>query len=171
MKTRQGYVSNSSSSSFLIPNINGSCDRMRINTYAVPCVKLPEEIWKAIERNHVDWDGKKFEMSSVSNEWWLTTMVSDCLDCYSEVAGAPGALPYLEGQDSPYGYYDEDGEKNYIVFKRGGEKFYVDAYDFIGSGGIELPSMIELRDKANARFGSKMTKSQQLNALKCLFNF
>ena len=170
MKSRSGYVSNSSSSSFLIPNINGNCDKMQNNMYVVPCVKLPEEIWKKIEANHVDWDGKRLDMSSVSNEWWLTTLVSDCMDCYSEVAGMPGAIAYLEGHEAPYGWYDD--ETSYIVFKRGGDEFYVDAYDFIGHGGVELPGIVELRDKAKAILDSRtLNKSQKLDALKCLFNY
>ena len=170
MKSRSGYVSNSSSSSFLIPGTKENAEKMSTGACPVPCLKLPEEIWRKIEQNHVDWEGRKLEMSSVSDEWWLTTLVSDCMEHYSEVAGMPGAIAYLEGHDAPYGWYDD--ESGYIMFKRGGDEFYVDAYDFIGNGALELPGVVELREKAREILDSKsMNKSQKLDALKCLFNY
>ena len=160
------YVSNSSSSSFLVPR-----DLFNDDDIGIRCVKLPEEIWKAIEANHVDFDGKKPEMSSVSNEWWLTVLVSDCMDEWGRISGIHGAIPYLEGHDAPYGWYSEDGEKNYVVFTRFGEKFYVDAYDLnVCDDGI--PSVVQLREKANSIFASKaLNKTQKLEALQCLFNY
>lgn len=166
MKRRMSYVSNSSSSSFLVPKDVFDDD------IGMRCVKLPEEIWKAIERNHVEFDGTKLDLSSVSNEWWLTVLVSDCMDEWGRINSIPGAKPYLEGHDAPYGWYDEDGEKNYIVFTKYGEKFYVDAYDFIGHEGNEIPDAVRLREEVNRIMESKsLNKSQKLDAIKCLFNY
>ena len=164
MKTRNGYVSNSSSSSFLLPH--------PVNGHAVSCIKLPREIWKAIEKNHIEWDGKKFDMSA-SDEWWLTDMVSDCDDTYSEICDIENSIAYLEGDTQPYGSYDEDGEKNYIIFKKGDDKFYILASDFMDERGIsEIPESVDLRDGAKKILESKsLNKTQKLNALRFLFDF
>lgn len=162
MRTRFGYVSNSSSSSFLVPR--------EYNAGGVESIKLPEEIWKAIWRNHVEWDGKKLDLS-VSDEWWLTNMVSDCIDQYGEIAESPNAIPYLEGNECPYGYYDR--ESDYIVFRRNDEHFYVLVSDFVDvNGRTEIPDVVRLRDGARKVLESKdLNKTQKLEALKCLFDF
>ena len=98
MKTRAGYVSNSSSSSFLVPKEPSG----RIGS-----IRLPREIWEAISRNHVEWNGEKHDMSS-SNEWWLTEMVSDCRDEFNELSSMKGSFAYLDGHDMPYKYYDDE---------------------------------------------------------------
>ena len=165
MKSRRGYVSNSSSSSFLVPKDLGE-GRVR-------CVKLPPEIWKKIEENHIDWDGKRYVMSPVSSEWWLTEFVSDCMeDEYKRICCINGAISYLEGNDAPYGWYDEDGESNYILFKKHGISYYVDAYDIIGDSRDGMPTIFELRDKVNEIMRVKgLNMSQKLGAIKHIFNF
>lgn len=164
MKTREGYVSNSSSSSFLVP-----CkpDVMRVN-----CIKLPKEIWKAIEKNHVEYDGTKFDMS-MSEEWWLTELVSDCCSQYEELADIPNAIHYLEGNEMPYGAYDEDGEKDYIKFKSQGQEFWMLASDFMDAkGDSEIPEVAVLRDNVHKVLQSKnLTMSQKLSAISHLFDF
>ena len=163
MKTRNGYVSNSSSSSFLVPfKVEGQ----------VSSVKLPKEIWKAIEKNHVDWDGKKFDMSK-SNEWWLTEMVSDCQEQYSELSNDESIIQYLEGNDMPYGCYDEDGEKAFIKFKKNGQNFYVLASDFLDENGkSDVPESVQLREWVTKILESKnLSKSQKLDAVKFIFDF
>lgn len=163
MKIRSGYVSNSSSSSFLVPcEVSG-----RINS-----IKLPKEIWQSIEKNHLDWDGKKIDLSA-SDEWWLTEMVSDCLEEYSKISKIPHSVSYLEGNDEPYGCYDEGGEKDYIQFRKDGQRFYVLASDFIGEGGSsDIPESVQLRDAARRIFDSDaLNKTQKLDALRKLFDF
>ena len=163
MKKRYSFVSNSSSSSFLVPfKVEGR----------VSCIKLPKEIWKAIEKNHVEWDGKKFDMSK-SDEWWLTEMISDCDEKYSEISGIDGAIAYLEGNDMPYGCYETDGEKSFIKFKKDGEQFYVLVSDFIDeNGGDDIPESVKLRERAKKVLDSKvLTKTMKLNALKFIFDF
>lgn len=163
MKTRNGYVSNSSSSSFLIPTeLKGR----------VECIELPKEIWQAIARNHVEWDGKKLDLSG-SSRWWLTDMVSDCAEEYGELSQMPHAVPYLEGNDMPYGCYEDDADINFIKFTKNGCDFYVLASDFIDEcGKKDIPDAVSLRIDANTILQSKsLNKTQKINALKKLFGF
>ena len=163
MKKRFSYVSNSSSSSFLVPHeVTGR----------VSSIKLPNEIWKAIEKNHIGWNGEKFNLSEESDEWWLTELVSDCWEEeYEAVSSIEHAHSYLEGSDAPYGWYENDGEKNYIVFKDGDTDFYVAAYDISGKDG-GIPEIIDIREKAKGILYNKaLNKTLKLNALKNLFDF
>ena len=164
MKRREGYVSNSSSSSFLVP-----CEP---NLPRVSAIKLPKEIWKAIERNHVEWNGKKFDMS-MSEEWWLTDMVSDCTEQYKQISDIPNVISYLDGNDMPYGAYDEDGEKDYIIFKKNEESFFVLVSDFLDEKGKEdIPGLVLQRDAVKRILYAKdMNKTQKLEALKSMFDF
>lgn len=163
MKTRNGYVSNSSSSSFLVPQALSS---------HVNAIKLPEEIWRAIWKNHVEWDGKTFDMSA-SDQWWLTTMIPECDNAYEQIANIPHAIPYLEGNSMPYGCYEDDSEKNYLKFHKDGEEFYVLISDFLNNDGkYDIPPAVTLRDNAKKIFNCKsMNKSQKLDALEHLFDF
>lgn len=163
MKTRFGYVSNSSSSSFLVPcNVEG-----RFSS-----IKLPKEIWKAIEENHVDWEGKKYNLSEESDEWWLTEFIPDSMeDAYEKISSIPNAHSYLEGSDAPYGWYDNDGEQRYVVFKDGETDFYVESSDLSGKDG-GIPEVISLRKKVKSvLFNKSLNKTQKINALKDLFDF
>lgn len=163
MKTRAGYVSNSSSSSFLVPKEPSG----RISS-----IKLPREIWEAISRNHVEWNGEKHDMSS-SDEWWLTEMVSDCRDEFNELSSMKGSFTYLDGHDMPYGCYDDEGEKNFIKFRKNGCDFYVLLSDFIGADGTDdIPDSVKLRNDIRAILESKlMNKSQKLDAISFLIDF
>ncbi len=164
MKLRIDYVSNSSSSSYLLPfKYDGR----------VSSIKLPEEVWKAIAKNHVGWDGKKPDMSC-SNEWWLTELVSDCCEReYSEISNAKNAIPYLEGHDKPYGWYEEDGEKEYITFKDEYTEYYVLVDDFIDEHGeSHIPEVFALRNNAKKILDAKcLNKTQKLEAIRHLFDF
>ena len=163
MKTRTGYVSNSSSSSFLVPKEPSG----RISS-----IKLPREIWEAISRNHVEWNGEKHDMSSY-NEWWLTEMVSDCRDEFRELYDMEGSFTYLDGHDMPYGCYDDEGEKNFIKFRKNGCDFYVLLSDLIGADGTDdIPDSVKLRNDIRTILESKlMNKSQKLDAISSIIDF
>ena len=163
MKTRAGYVSNSSSSSFLVPKEPSG----RIGS-----IKLPREIWEAISRNHVEWNGEKHDMSS-SDEWWLTEMVSDCRDEFNELSSMKGSFAYLDGHDMPYGCYDDEGEKNFIKFRKNGCDFYVLLSDFIGADGTDdIKGSVKLRNDIRTILESKLlNKSQKLDAISSLIDF
>ena len=167
MRKRDGYVSNSSSSSFLIP-----FDIGELRLAGVSCIKLPNDIWKAIERNHVEYNGKKFDMS-MSENWWLTDMVSDCVDAYSAICETPNAIPYLDGDSVPYGYYDENGEQNFIKFRKYDTDYFILASDFIENDGKDdIPSYVHLRDEAKKVFNNKsLNLTQKMNLIKHLFDF
>ena len=163
MKTRTGYVSNSSSSSFLVPKEPSG----RISS-----IKLPREIWEAISRNHVEWNGEKHDMSS-SDEWWLTEMVSDCRDEFNELSSMKGSFTYLDGHNMPYGCYDDEGEKNFIKFRKNGCDFYVLLSDFIGADGTDdIPGSVKLRNDIRTILESKLlNKSQKLDAISSIIDF
>ena len=163
MKVRLNYVSNSSSSSFLVPKEPSG----RISS-----IKLPREIWEAISRNHVEWNGEKHDMSS-SDEWWLTEMVSDCRDEFNELSSMKGSFTCLDGQDMPYGCYDDEGEKNFIKFRKNGCDFYVLLSDFIGADGTDdIPGSVKLRNDIRTILESKlMNKSQKLDAISSIIDF
>jgi hypothetical protein len=163
MKVRLNYVSNSSSSSFLVPKEPSG----RISS-----IRLPREIWEAISRNHVEWNGEKHDMSS-SDEWWLTEMVSDCRDEFNELSSMKGSFTYLDGHDMPYGCYDDEGEKNFIKFRKNGCDFYVLLSDFIGADGTDdIPDSVKLRNSIRTILESKlMNKSQKLDAISSLIDF
>lgn len=163
MKTRTGYVSNSSSSSFLVPKEPSGC---------VNSIRLSREIWEAISRNHIEWNGEKYDMSS-SGEWWLTEMVSDCRDEFKELSDMEGSIAYLDGNDMPYGCYDDEGEENFIKLRKNGCVFYVLLSDFIGADGKDdIPDSVKLRSSIRTILESKlMNKSQKLDAISSLINF
>ena len=165
MKIRSNYVSNSSSSSFLVP-------ADAVLPYNVSAFALPENIWKAIEKNHVDYNNEHLDLSSKSDKWKLTRMVSDCEEVYAEVCSIPGVSQYLEGNDMPYGCYEDDADKYYIRLKKRDEEFYILSYDITGGSPDDLPEVIWLRDKANEIFNNKsLNKTQKLALLMHIFNF
>ena len=163
MKTRKSYVSNSSSSSFLVP---------RKPEGGINAIRLPREIWEAISDNHIDWNGEKYNLH-VSDEWWLTEMISDCQKEFEEVSSIPNSVAYLEGNDMPYGCYDDDGEHGFITFKKDGCTFYVLASDFIAcDGSDDIPQAVALRDGVKKILECRcMNKTQKINAISDLFDF
>ena len=55
-----------------------------------------------VEKNHIGWNGEKFNLSEESDEWWLTELVSDCWEEeYEAVSSIEHAHSYLEGSDAP----------------------------------------------------------------------
>lgn len=164
MKIRGSFVSNSSSSSFLVPS---QCPRH------VDAVELPKEIWQAIDRHYVNWDGQRLDLARTADRWWLTTMVSDCCqEPYEELCKTPGAKHYLEGNDYPYGWYDDSS--GYVSIKRNGTEFFICASDLTGLGPNResLPEVVELRDAVKGILENKaLNKSQQLAAIRSIFDY
>ena len=165
MKIRSGFVSNSSSSSFLVPADVALPDN-------VVSFNHPESIWKAIEKYHIDWNNRKLDLSGKASAWKLTRMISDCEEVYSSVSDIPNSEAYLEGNEMPYGCYEDGYEKNYIVLKKGGDEFYIYANDITGGSPDDLPRSIWLRDKAEEIFANKsLNKTQKLSLLMHIFDF
>lgn len=163
MKLRSGFISNSSSSSFLMP--------MDVSNMGVECIKLSDEIIKCFKQYLTDFDGKNVDLSA-SNEWWLTTLVSDCEEHYGDLC-RNGGIEYLAGNECPYGWYDDDGPKRYIRLRGKSEynEFFIAVGDLVGRAqqgqipkGIEVKFFIEkiLRSKA-------MNKTQKLLAIENYF--
>lgn len=156
MKIRKGYVSNSSSSSFLI-----SKDVSDITD----CIKLSQEIWKAIEKNYIDWDGNKLNLSELSNEWYLTSLISDCDKAYEKIWNMPNKILYIEGHDEPYDWFDNP--KSYTVFRKNYIDYYIKNHDLIGINNDDIPSCIEMRNKLTKIIkNSHLNKTQKLNIIK-----
>jgi len=100
-------------------------------------------------------------------------MVSDCQDEFKELSDMEGSIAYLDGNDMPYGCYDDEGEKNFIKFRKNGYSFYVLLSDFIGADGKDdIPDSVKLRNGIRTILDSKlMNKSQKLDAISSLINF
>ena len=163
MKLRSGFVSNSSSSSFLMP--------MDVSDIGVECIKLSDEVIECFKQYLTDFDGKNVDLSA-SKEWWLTRMVSDCEDHYSDLR-KKGGIEYLAGNEYPYGWYEDDGPKRYVRLggKNGHNEFFIAVGDLVGRmqqgqmpKGIEIKFFIEkiLHSKA-------MNKTQKLLAIENYF--
>lgn len=156
MKVRTNYVSNSSSSSFLV-----SKDVSDITS----CIKLPEEIWKNIEKYYVEEDGTRFNLSELSNEWWLTKLISEGDKAYEKIYDMSNAFMYLSGWEEPYDWFDNP--KSYVVFKKNYENYYIKNHDLFGYYKEDIPSCIEMKNKLNEIIkNNHLNKSQKINAIK-----
>ena len=160
MKIRSNYVSNSSTCSFLVSK--------DVSDFA-PCIKLPEEIWKAIEKYYIDSDlVTKYNLSNISNEWWLTTLISDSSKEYDklfDLLNKEKAYIYLEGHEVPYDWYDNP--KSYTVFKTNWYSFYVKNHDLFGFNEEDIPSCIYMKNKLTKILNnSYLNKTQKINAIK-----
>ena len=164
MKTRTGFVSNSSSSSFLVP--------FNVSEKGIACVKLSKEIVDCLNRNLFDYDGKKVDLSK-SQDWWLTEMVSDCDSARYDFLDKE-AIQYLEGNNAPYGWYDEDGEERYIQLKGHSpyDDFFIAVGDLIGCPPQnELPEAFQMRSRINEILKCKaLNKTEKLKAIKHYIN-
>ena len=100
-------------------------------------------------------------------------MVSDCQDEFKELSGMEGSISYLDGNDMPYGCYDDEGEKNFIKFRKNGCDFYVLLSDFIGADGTDdIPDSVKLRNGIRTVLESRlMNKSQKLDAISSIISF
>ena len=161
MKIRTNYVSNSSSSSYLVP-----CDVSDI----VPCIKLSEEIWKAMEKNFIDWDGNKLNLSEISNDWWLTSFINEWDSNHDEIQNVPNKIHYMSGNTEPYDYYDNSQE--YTIIKKNYNNFFIANNDLFGVYDDDLPDIIQLRNKIKSILkSSNMNKAQKLEAIKHFVDF
>lgn len=161
MKIRTNFVSNSSSSSFLV-----SEDISKL----IPCIKLPSEIWEAMERNYIDWEGNKLDLSSKSNEWWLTSFISEWDDNYDMVGQSKNHYRYMDGHEEPYDWYDNP--EHYTVFKKHGRTFYISNDDLFGIYDDDIPNLIALKNKLTEIIkNNKLNKSQKLSAITHFLDF
>ena len=160
MKIRTNYVSNSSSSSFLV-----SQDVSNITD----CIKLPKEIWEALDANYVDWNGNKLNLAKCSQDWWLTTLIYDGNEEYETISKLKNTKHYLDGNDTPYDFYDN--ENKYVVFKKNYSEFYVDNKD-ICYNEEDIPDVIKLRNQIKKIIkSSSFNKTQKLNMISNLLDF
>ena len=163
MKQRKAFVSNSSSSSFLMP--------MDVSSIGVNCIMLSDEIVRCFRKYLTDFEGKNVDLSA-SDHWWLTELIADCDSHYEELC-EKGGIEYLAGNEYPYGWYDEGGEKRYVLLRGGDEynEFFVAIGDLIGKeqqgqvpNGIRAKFVVEkiLRSKV-------LNKTQKLSAIEHYF--
>jgi hypothetical protein len=160
MKIRTNYVSNSSSSSFLVAH-----DVSNITE----CIKLPKEIWSALDANYIDWEGNKLNLSEFSQEWWLTTLIYDGEETYETISELKDSKSYLQGNDTPYDFYDN--ENGYIIFKKNNSEFYINNKD-VCYNEDDIPDVIQLRDKIKKIIKSGvLNKTQKLSMIGNLLDF
>ncbi len=113
MKIRSNYVSNSSSSSFIVEK--------DLTSKGLPCLQLTEEQKKRI--NGSKFLGEIIELDLTKN-YWLTPYIYDGNDRYDEIKKSANAIEYDEGEMSemPYNdiYYNEyviDGDTSIFIKK------------------------------------------------------
>ena len=117
MKIRSCYVSNSSSSSFIVTK--------DLSDKGITCLKLSKEQIELINGSSIEYDdSKKFELDP-SKDYWLTEFIYDIDDEASEeLMEDPNRIVYSSGQMSmePYDLesfnkYDIDGEVSIYIRK------------------------------------------------------
>ena len=163
MKLRKNFVSNSSSSSFLMP--------MDVSGMGVACIKLSNEVIECFRQYLTDFDGKKVDLSA-SKEWWLTELVSDCEENYGDLS-KKGGIEYLAGNEYPYGWYDDDGIKKYVRLRGRSDynEFFIAVGDLIGRAEQgEIPDGLKVKFFSEKILRSKaMNKTQKLLAIENYF--
>lgn len=125
MKIRTGFVSNSSSSSFIIVNpknideIKESIDVFKLNSEQI--LKIKKQILRSLEK---EWyskkDLKKVQNIKETDDVYLTTFISDSLDEHYRIGHKYG-IEYQDGDHGrPYSveWYDcvEDNGSQYDSF-------------------------------------------------------
>ena len=113
MKIRAGYVSNSSSSSFLC--------REDTSRFRIACIKLTVDQIKAMKAIY-DWDGKILHELDPNREYYITEYVADYEDKYYELKESSAYIGEYDngGHGGPYDedmyneYQNEWGESIYI---------------------------------------------------------
>lgn len=100
MKIRSSYVSNSSSSSFIV--------KKDLSDMGISCIKLNAEQLKRMD-GMKDWDDNVF-IYDENKEYWLTELISDGYDDKYDIAKENMVFHYDEGgHGEPYAeeYYNE----------------------------------------------------------------
>jgi len=117
MKIRSNYVSNSSSSSFIVEK--------DLTSKGLPCLQLTEEQKKRI--NGSKFLGEIIELDLTKN-YWLTPYIYDGNDRYDETIKTANAIEYDNGEmsETPYNdiYYNKyviDGDISIFIKKEDDE--------------------------------------------------
>jgi len=113
MKSRSGFVSNSSSSSFVIVGKPDEVLADLIDRNDHVEIKDPESKKRICERLNADinphtysWQKNKTPIADFNQPMILTRYISDCGDDYGEFGNHPQAYYYFDGAHN--GPYDED---------------------------------------------------------------
>ncbi|MFA6889900.1 MAG: hypothetical protein WCQ80_02630 [Bacilli bacterium] len=151
MKTRMCYVSNSSSSSFIID--------FDTSDEGISCVKLSSEIVRCLQEHASDANFKKLELN-LDKCWYLTEFINDCDNKNYDYVSKNG-IRYMDGGfREPYG--DED---QYIILKnKSHDEFYLDKEDLVGHTDC-VPAGVELSLKVQNVLKSKLTQKQKLECI------
>ena len=104
MKVRCGYVSNSSSSSFIV--------KEDVSKKGVSCIKLSEEQLELLDGYKMWEDDEDVFHPEKNQDYYLTEYISDCDDKYTDIKNDSGySFEYSSG--GHWGPYDEDEFNEY----------------------------------------------------------
>lgn len=103
MKMRNGFVSNSSSSSFIV--------KKDLSDKGISCLKLTDEQLKLMD-GYKQWEEDKETFHpEPGQDYYLTEFISDCDERWGEIRDMDGAFEYASGGHG--GPYDEEDYNEY----------------------------------------------------------
>lgn len=104
MKARNGYVSNSSSSSFIV--------KEDVSNLGISCIKLNKKQLELL-KGFKQWEDDAESFEPVENQdYYLTEYIADCCDDWGKVRDMEGAFEYSAGGHG--GPYDEEDFNEYV---------------------------------------------------------
>lgn len=149
MKIRFNYVSNSSSSSFII-------DEFNFIKFNINGLKLTDELKSFIMEHNLDSDSKSIVLGD--GNYYLTEYISDCCDDYYNLRNA--GICYSDGDScGPY-----DIEENFRIFVGGCDFYLCPSYKNDG-----FPDSVVLTKKARNILNSNLDDKLKLKTLKEIF--